>query len=167
MGHYAGRAGDPPAGKRRAHPGRPAAKRARDAWQDWDLIEPDGGGYRFRVELLRRWIAERKPLARVQEEIDHILPAAESLFQAAYSFYQDGQMGRVLRSVQQVVRLNPYHQRGNLLLAEILLARNQLAEARQLLDKLYRHNPVMAFFGLIQTLLLQARGATVPDDKRA
>ena len=31
--------------------------------QDWDLIEPDGDGYRFRVELLRRWIAERKPLA--------------------------------------------------------------------------------------------------------
>lgn len=38
--------------------------------QEWDLVEPADGGYRFRVEMLRRWIAENKPLSRVQEEID-------------------------------------------------------------------------------------------------
>ena len=40
--------------------------------QDWDLIEPVNGGYCFRVELLRRWIAERRPLSRVQDELDFI-----------------------------------------------------------------------------------------------
>jgi hypothetical protein len=31
--------------------------------QEWDLLEPaDNGGYRFRVELLRRWITKNKPL---------------------------------------------------------------------------------------------------------
>jgi len=40
--------------------------------QDWDLIEPADGGYRFRVELLRYWLAEHKPLSRVQEEREAI-----------------------------------------------------------------------------------------------
>jgi len=40
--------------------------------QEWDILEPADGGYRFRVELLRRWIVEHKPLRRVQEEPDHI-----------------------------------------------------------------------------------------------
>ncbi len=40
--------------------------------QEWDLIEPADGGYRFRVELLRRWLAEYKPLRRVQEELDRV-----------------------------------------------------------------------------------------------
>jgi hypothetical protein len=35
--------------------------------QDWDLIEPAEGGYRFRVELLRHWIVEYRPMNRVQE----------------------------------------------------------------------------------------------------
>ena len=60
--------------------------------QDWDLIEPEDGGYRFRVELLRQWIVQRKPIARVQGEIDYIQPAAENLFRAAYALYQGGRL---------------------------------------------------------------------------
>lgn len=51
--------------------------------KEWDILEPADGGYRFRVELLRRWIVEHKPLIRVQEELDHVEPVAESLYQAA------------------------------------------------------------------------------------
>jgi len=61
----------------------------------WDIIQPENGGYRFQVEMLRRWIVQKKPLARVQDEIDRIKPVAESLFQAAYGFYQAGPVERV------------------------------------------------------------------------
>jgi len=67
--------------------------------QDWDLIEPADGGYRFRVELLRRWIAENKPLKRVQEELDRIEPVADSLYQAALGLYQGGQLDQSDRGV--------------------------------------------------------------------
>jgi len=51
--------------------------------QEWDLIESTDSGYRFRVELLRRWIAEYKPLAQVQAELDRIVPIADDLYKAA------------------------------------------------------------------------------------
>jgi hypothetical protein len=134
--------------------------------QEWDLIEPDGQGYRFRVELLRRWIAERKPLARVQQEIDHIQPVAENLFQGAYGFYQDGQLEQALPLLRQVVGLNPNHQRGTLLLAEILLAQGQVDEASKLLENLYLYSPAAARPRLVQALLLQAQAQPQTDDAR-
>ena len=101
----------------------------------------------------------------MQEEIDYIQPVAENLFQAAYAFYQSGRLEDALPLLQQVVRLNPNHQRGTQLLAEILLAQNRLDEARQLLENLYQSSPAVARPRLIQTLLLQAQ-ANVPEDKQ-
>ena len=39
---------------------------------DWDLIQPEEGGYRFRVEMLRRWIAQKKPLVDLLKRIYQI-----------------------------------------------------------------------------------------------
>ena len=108
--------------------------------QDWDLIEPNGGGYRFRVELLRRWIAERKPLSRVQEEIDYILPVRKSV-PGGVCVLPGWTLEETLPLLQRVVRLNPNHQRGTVLLAEILLAQNRLDKAQQLLENLYQSSP--------------------------
>ncbi|MCB0127217.1 MAG: AAA family ATPase, partial [Caldilineaceae bacterium] len=112
--------------------------------QDWDLLEPGKAGYRFRVELLRRWIVQNKPLARVQQEIDFVQPAAENLFLAAYAFYQAGQLEDALPLLRQVVTLNPNHVRGALVLSEILLAQNEVDEAQQLLESLHQYHPSAA-----------------------
>jgi signal transduction histidine kinase len=125
--------------------------------QDWDLIKPADGGYRFRVELLRRWIAEYKPLHRVQEELDHIEPVAENLYQAALGLYQGGQLDQAVALLRQATALNPNHVRANQLLADILLAQGELGEARQLLERLYEYQPAAARSRLVQALLAQAR----------
>jgi tetratricopeptide (TPR) repeat protein len=125
--------------------------------QDWDLIEPVDGGYRFRVEMLRRWIADNKPLFRVQAEIDYVQPLAENLFQAAYSFYQSGQLNEALTELRRVVLINPNHLRGTELLAELLIVEDELGEARLLLERLYQHNPAVARPRLVQVLGLQAQ----------
>jgi tetratricopeptide (TPR) repeat protein len=135
--------------------------------QEWDLIEPADGGYRFRVELLRRWIARRKPLARVQEEIDRIEPAAENLFQAAYNLYQGGDLDRAVPLLRQTIGLNPNHLRANELLAGILLAQGEIVEARGLLENLYEYHPAVAKPRLVQTLLLQAQAASEEDERLA
>ncbi|MDM8563153.1 ATP-binding protein, partial [Candidatus Marithioploca araucensis] len=89
--------------------------------KEWDLIEQvNGSGYRFRVELLRRWIAEYKPLSKVQVELDHIEPVADSLYQAAKKLYTNHQFDEALISLQQAVTLNPNHLGANLLLVDIL-----------------------------------------------
>jgi len=131
--------------------------------QDWDIIEPVDGGYSFRVELLRRWLAEHKPLNRVQKEIDRIQPVAESLFQAANGYYESGDLSQSRSLLTQAIRLNPSHVRANELLAEILISEGNFVEARTLLESLMEFAPNAARGRLIQVYLAQAR--TSSDDK--
>jgi tetratricopeptide (TPR) repeat protein len=125
--------------------------------QDWDLLEPVDGGYRFRVELLRQWIVEHKPLKRVQEELDRIAPIAESLYQAALGLYRNEQLDLAVDSLRQAVGLNPNHVRANQLLADILLAQGQPSEAQRLLERLFEYQPAAARPRLVQALLAQSQ----------
>jgi len=120
---------------------------------EWDVIQPEDGGYRMRVEMLRQWIAERKPLSRVRDEMDRILPVAENLFQAAYSIYQGGQLDDAEPLLRQSVRLNPNHIKANQLLAEILLAKGDTDEALKILEILYEYNPSDVKHRLVQVLM--------------
>jgi tetratricopeptide (TPR) repeat protein len=135
--------------------------------QQWDLIAPVDGGYRFRVELLRHWIAERKPLARVQEEIDRIKPVADNLFQAGYNLYQSGQLDQAIPLLRQAIGFNPNHLRANQILAEILLAQGELTEARQILETLFQYQPSAARPRLVQTILRQAQDAKNDEERLA
>lgn len=135
--------------------------------QKWNLIEPTGNGYRFRVELLRRWIAVHKPLRSVQEELDHIEPAADSLYQAAMELYRSGQLEQAIAPLRQAVNINPNHIGANQLLADILLAREQPDEARQLLERLYEYQPTAARRRLVQALLGQVQAAENDDEQQA
>ncbi len=132
--------------------------------QDWDLIEPADGGYRFRVELLRRWIAAHRPLSRVQDELDRLQPRAENLFQVAYGYYQDGSLEQAEARLREALGFNPNHIKANELLAEILIARGDLNAARDLLEKFYEFNPQATRPRLAQTYLLLARAA---DDEQS
>jgi tetratricopeptide (TPR) repeat protein len=125
--------------------------------QDWDLLEPVDGGYLFRVELLRRWIVEHKPLKRVQEELDRIAPIAENLYQAGLGYYRNEQLDLAIDSLRQAVGLNPNHVRANQLLADILLAQGQPGEAQQLLEQLFEYQPAAARPRLVQALLAQSQ----------
>lgn len=125
--------------------------------QEWDLIEPIGNGYQFRVELLRRWIAQFKPLGRVQQELDQIQPLAENLYKTGVGFYKAGDLERSLEQLRQATRINPNHLRASELLAEILISREEWGEARRLLDGLHDNHPAAARPRLIQVLLAQAQ----------
>lgn len=133
--------------------------------QDWDLIEPAEGGYCFRVELLRQWIITYKPLQCVQEELDHVLPVAENLYQAGVGFYQGGQLDQAASQLRQAISLNPNHVRANELLAEILLVQSRSGEARQLLEQLYEYHPAAARPRLIQALLSLAENTEKYQDR--
>ncbi len=133
--------------------------------QDWDLIEPADGneGYRFRVELLRRWLTEHKPLERVQDELDRIEPVAENLYQAGAGMYRNRQLDEAIGLLRQAIGLNPNHVKASQLLADILLAQGQVKEARELLERLYTYQPVAARSRLIQALLSEAQIAESED----
>ena len=125
--------------------------------QEWDLLEPTDGGYCFRVEMLRRWIMENKPLRRVQDELERIQPAADVLFQAANKLYMSGSLEEVEDLLRRAIVLNPNHLRANELLAQILLSHKRLDEAQLLLERLLRYYPAPARPILVETYLAQAQ----------
>lgn len=149
---------------------RVVIRELRDAPQlleDWDLIEPAGGGYRFRVELLRRWIAKTKPLARVQKELDSIEPIAENLYRAGEGHYKAGALDAAAGLLRQARGLNPNHLRASELLADILIATREWTEARHLLEQLHEYNPPAARGRLVQVLMELTDSAGSEEDRLA
>ncbi len=128
--------------------------------QDWDILEPADGGYRFRVKLLRRWIALHHPLARTQDELDHIQPVADNLFQAARSSHLGGDPERAAGFLRQALELNPSHLGALELLAEISLAREELDTAQEALERLHDLAPSRARARLKQVYLKRAAAVT-------
>ena len=136
--------------------------------KDWDLIREVETGFEFRVELLRQWIADRKPLSREQEEIDKIKPLAESFFQNAYTVYSAGELDDAVPLLEKAIGFNPNHLRASQLLSEIFIAQGKVEEALEILEKLYQYQPSIAKPRLIQALLLQAKqvNTTVTDKQK-
>ncbi len=135
--------------------------------EEWDLIEPAVGGYRIRVEMLRRWIARRQPAARAQDEKDRKLAAANSLFRTARKLFEDGKAEDALHNLRQSILLDPAHQRARQLLVETCITLGFTDEARDLLESLYKSNPWAARPRLVQVLLRQAKEKTSPDERLA
>ncbi|RKZ91729.1 MAG: hypothetical protein DRR19_06425 [Candidatus Parabeggiatoa sp. nov. 1] len=133
--------------------------------QELDLIEPADGGYRFRVELLRRWIAEYKLPQQAQSELDHLDPAADTLYQACQKLYRDGHEAVAVEPLRQAIGLNSHHVGANLLLADILLKQKQAKEAREILEQLYTIRPVAAQTSLIRALLALAKSNNSDDEQ--
>jgi predicted Zn-dependent protease len=66
-------------------------------------------------------------------------PLADSLYQAGVSFYRAKKLDEAISILRQAVASNPNHVAANQLLTEILLTQNKMSEARELLEKLYKH----------------------------
>jgi tetratricopeptide (TPR) repeat protein len=133
--------------------------------QEWDLLRLEEGRYRFRVEMMRQWIAAQKPLSRVQDEIDKINPLADDLFRVANGFYMMRKLDDAIPMLQQAIGVNPNHLKANQMLAEILLAKGNDDEALKHLETLYEFNPPAARPRLIQVLLRQVKKEK-NEDKR-
>lgn len=131
--------------------------------EEWDLIEAVEGGYKFRVELLRRWLAKNKPLRRVQEELDQIEPVADNLYQAGLGLFRASKLKEAIAPLQQAVSLNPNHAQATRLLAEIQIAEGRLEEARPLLERLHEYQPTAARPLLVEMLLKEAKGLSEND----
>ena len=86
-----------------------ASCRTRPDFARLGLIETVEGGYRFRVELLRRWMAEHKPLQpRAGRPGPHRAGGREP-YRAATGVISERPTGSGRRAVAQAIGLNPNH----------------------------------------------------------
>ncbi len=128
--------------------------------QEWDLLEAVDGGHRFLVELLRRWIAQYKPLSRVQEELDKINPFADTLYQGGEAYYRNGKFDQAVAQLREALEINPRHLKASELLAEILIDRSAWDEAQQVLERLRESYSGGAGPQLVRVFLGRAQAAT-------
>ncbi|MDM8568868.1 ATP-binding protein [Thiotrichales bacterium HSG1] len=134
--------------------------------EEWDLIEPlENKGYRFRVEFIRKWIAENKPLSQVEREWEKIDQDAYRLYEAARNLYNVNEHEQALTFVRQAIKKNPDHLKANELLAVILIDLEKLEEAYELLKSLYKYHEKIAKPLLINTLFLLASKTRKIDKK--
>jgi tetratricopeptide (TPR) repeat protein len=124
--------------------------------EDWDLIEPVGANYRFRVELICRWVRKYKPLNEVQTELDTIEPAAETLYQTGKKLYDEKHREEAISTLRRVIHLNPSHIKANQLLADILAQQRELDDAYHVLEEFSKYSPRAARSQLVKVLLALA-----------
>ena len=121
--------------------------------------------YKINFEIFRKWIIENKPLTKINKEMDRNLLIAENLFQAAYRLYQGSEFLETKELLIKTLEHNSNHMKANELLAEIYLAQGELTEAINLLEKLYKYNPIIASSLLVEAYLLQSRKKDSENDK--
>jgi len=122
--------------------------------EEWDIIEPAEKGYSFKVELLRQWIKENKPLTRVYEENDSIQPVANNYYQIAKTLYNDDKIDAAIQDLTRAIEAYPHHQGANMLLSDIFIQQNKFDEAKTLLEKCVDIYPNWAKPKLITVLLI-------------
>lgn len=121
--------------------------------QEWDIIEPFEQGYRFRVELIRRWVQERRRLSRVQRDLDRILPAAENLYQAASDYYLKEEDEKAIPRLLEALELNPHHLGASTLLTQIYIKERKWEDAQRILEPLLEIYPKDVIPSLVQVYL--------------
>ncbi|MBI3912776.1 MAG: tetratricopeptide repeat protein [Chloroflexi bacterium] len=123
---------------------------------EWEMLKQADGGYRFFVELMRRWVLERKPLAKVKDELDRIVPLANTLYQAANGFYRRGMVDNAIAELQQALNINPNHLKARLLLGEVFRTQGKYDDAVRELEEAYRIDSDAARVSLENSLLQRA-----------
>jgi tetratricopeptide (TPR) repeat protein len=120
---------------------------------EWEMLRHVDGGYKFFIELMRRWVASHKPLPKVREELDRIVPLADTLYRSAEAFYRQRDLENAQSQLRQALRVNPNHLKARLLVAQVLLEENRLIEAIADLEEAYRYGEEMARYPLVRALL--------------
>jgi len=120
---------------------------------EWGLLEPMDNGYRVVVPLLRRWVADNRPLRKAQDEVYKIDKIADRQFQLAQDEYKLNNLPEAERLLRNAMARNDAHLNAMLLLGDILTELDRTEETIEILQKVYERDPKKARADLIKALL--------------
>jgi photosystem II stability/assembly factor-like uncharacterized protein/tetratricopeptide (TPR) repeat protein len=128
--------------------------RAPDMLVDWGWLEKteERGGYRFIVELLRRWISRKHSLENAKRELESISKRAIRDYTYARQAHIDGDLEIAVESYRRALIANPNHAGAQLGLAQALHEQGLVEEAVTEYEKAYKLDEI-AVEGLIKALL--------------
>jgi photosystem II stability/assembly factor-like uncharacterized protein/tetratricopeptide (TPR) repeat protein len=137
--------------------------RAPDMLVDWGWLEKteERGGYRFLVELLRRWISKEHSLENAKQELESISKRAIRDYTYARQAHIDGDLEVAVESYRRALAANPNHAGAQLGLAQALHEQGLIEETVTEYEKAYDLDEI-ASEGLIRALL--ASGEVLEKD---
>lgn len=100
-------------------------------------LEHSDGGYRFIVELLRRWIVAEHSLESAKRELEDISQRAIRNYENALSAHLAGHLEEAVDSYRRALRANINHAGARLGLAQALYEQGELREAVSEYEKAY------------------------------
>ena len=132
---------------------------------EWEMLRRADGGYGFFIELMRRWVVERKALPKVKDELDRVNPIADRHYQLGNDYYRLGNLQEAIDQLQAALRANPNHLKARLLVGETLREEGAIDEAVKELEEAYRYDEDAARYPLIRALLAQGEEQSRSDAK--
>jgi tetratricopeptide (TPR) repeat protein len=133
---------------------------------EWEMLCRVEGGYRFFIELIRRWVVQNWPLARVEEDLERGDVVASGYFGLGKALYRRGKLDEAIERLREAVTADPNHLGARLLLGTCLRERGLrpdfleeqaeacLAEAIKEFEWAYEYDAQAARYELVRTLLL-------------
>lgn len=121
----------------------------------WEMLQESDGKYGFFIELMRRWVVAYKPLPKVKDELDRLVPLADSLYHSGDGFYRRGSLENSQNLLQQALSVNPNHLKARLLLGQVFVEEGRLEDAVRELEEAHRYDESASRYPLVRTLLLR------------
>jgi tetratricopeptide (TPR) repeat protein/photosystem II stability/assembly factor-like uncharacterized protein len=116
----------------------------------WGWLKPTKEGYKFVVELLRRWIIKEHSLEEAKRELELVSPRASLLYEAARRAHEENDLDTAIRHYKDALAANPYHTGAQLGLAQVLFEQGRVVEAITEYEKAYSLDEASARDGLVE-----------------
>ncbi len=114
------------------------------------ILKAEGqGGYRFEVEIVRRWAKKKHPIHEEKVRIEEISPKAVAFYAVAQQAYLEKRYDAAIDFYKQALADNPNHQGAQLGLAQALLDKKDLPVAVEAFEEAFKMDPNSAQPGLV------------------
>ena len=120
----------------------PAVQTARRDLVNWGILERiRGEAYRFKVEMIRRWIASERSLEHMTDEARFISHRAYRLYELADEYRQDGQLEDAAENYEKALEVYPLLIDAQLGLADTLRQMEDWPAAIEAYEQLLELDP--------------------------
>jgi len=133
---------------------QPELQEARSKLVDWRILEPvEGNAYRFKVEMIRQWIATDRSLEQIRHEARFISRRAYRLYGLADEYRQEGQLEDAIENYEKALEIYPQLIDAQLGLADALRQKEDWPAAIEAYERLLELDP--SWVGGLQETLLE------------
>ncbi len=132
---------------------------APDRLVEWEMLTKVDGekGYRFVVELVRRWILKAHPLDRALRDIEIYDTRANKMFEVARDAQVRGDLDEAREFYQRTLDANPNHNSAQLGLAQVFYEMELLEQSIATYEAAYKIDDTRARDGLVLAYLAQGK----------